>query len=276
MRFKIYREYGALNSVPVFDAVEAGLRRLGHEIVNNDEDIPVIWSVLWSGRMLGNKKIYDSAKASGKSVMIIEVGNFCRGKFWRISLNNINGHGFFGNTQNLDMDRPSKLGIICHPLKNKRNAEILIAAQHDKSLQWEGQPPLNRWVDLTVQKIRQFSDRSIVVRPHPRCKFSVNSPRVRLEIPKKIPNTYDDFDIDYDFHCVVNHNSGPAIQAALQGTPIICHPSSLAYPVSDSIENIEKISLKDRQNWLVELSHTEWSIDEIKTGVPFNRLLNNL
>ena len=29
MRFKLYREYGALNSPPVFDAVEQGLKQLG-------------------------------------------------------------------------------------------------------------------------------------------------------------------------------------------------------------------------------------------------------
>ena len=46
MRFRLYREYGAQNSRPVFDALEEGLKALGHEIVSNSEDIPVIWSVL--------------------------------------------------------------------------------------------------------------------------------------------------------------------------------------------------------------------------------------
>ena len=50
MRFKLYREYGALNSPPVFDAVEQGLKQLGHAIVHDDEDVSVIWSVLWSIR----------------------------------------------------------------------------------------------------------------------------------------------------------------------------------------------------------------------------------
>lgn len=274
MRFKLYREYGALNSVPVFDAVEQGLRSLGHEIVSDHEDMPVIWSVLWSGRMAANKKIYDSARSMGKSVMIIEVGNFQRGKFWRISLNNINGNGIFGNFRDLDPHRPEKLAISCKATQQKRNSEILIAAQHDKSLQWQSQPALNQWAFSIVSKIRQYTDRNIVIRPHPRCKFSINAPKVRIEIPKKVPNTYDDFDIDYDYHCVVNHNSGPAIQAAINGTPIICDSSSLAYPVSDFIENIENIRLKDRQQWIVSISHTEWSLDEIKKGIPFSRILD--
>jgi hypothetical protein len=73
MRFKLYREYGALNSPPVFDALEQGLKQLGHTIVHDNEDVSVIWSVLWAGRMRSNKTIYEQCRQSGKSVMIIEV-----------------------------------------------------------------------------------------------------------------------------------------------------------------------------------------------------------
>ena len=85
MRFRLYREYGALNSPPVFDAFEKGLRSLGHEIVTRNEDVAVIWSVLWQGRMARNQQVYQS----GKPIVIIEVGNLHRGKTWRISLNHI-------------------------------------------------------------------------------------------------------------------------------------------------------------------------------------------
>lgn len=272
MRFKLYREYGALNSKPVFDAVEQGLKRLGHEIVESGEEIPVIWSVLWSGRMSMNKKIYDHYRKNGQNVLIIEVGNFFRGKTWRISLNHVNRLGFFANDKNLDEYRPQKLGINLENLKTSRNSSILIAAQHDKSLQWEGNPSLTEWVQQTVKDLRQYTDRRVIVRPHPRCRFSINLPNVSVEMPKKVMNTYDDFDIDYNFHCVLNFNSGPAIQAAIKGVPIICDSSSLAFPISDSIKNIENLNLPDREKWLVELSHTEWTVDEISLGIPFSRI----
>jgi hypothetical protein len=35
MRFRLYREHGALNSVPIFNAFEQGVKSLGHEIVND-------------------------------------------------------------------------------------------------------------------------------------------------------------------------------------------------------------------------------------------------
>jgi hypothetical protein len=101
-------------------------------------------------------------------------------------------------------------------------------------------------------------------------------PGSQIELPKKVPNTYDDFDIDYNFHCVINHNSGPAVQAAIFGTPVICDSTSLAYPVGDSLKNIEKISLPDREEWFLKLCHTEWTRDEIAAGIPLRRILEKL
>lgn len=272
MRFKLYREFGALNSKPVFDALEKGILSLGHEIVDTNEDVSVIWSVLWNGRMANNRKIYHDCRKVGRNVLIIEVGNLLRNKTWRISLNHINSHGNFANQKNLDFDRPKKLGIFLRPYNQDRKKEILIATQHQKSLQWEGMPPMHTWAESVIQQIRQYSDRKIVLRAHPRSPLMSEIKGASIETPKKIPNTYDDFDIDYAYHCVINFNSGPAVQAAIAGTPVICDTSSLAGSLSDKIENIENITLPDRDEWFLKLCHTEWTVDEIGQGTPLARL----
>ncbi len=273
MKFKLWREHGALNSPPIFAAVEQGLKKIGMEIVDRDQDIDVIWSVLWYGRMSPNKTIYERAISQGRQVLIIEVGNLFRGSTWRICLDHIHGLGKFGNDIDLDNDRPKKLGVsLKNPSKNRKDS-ILIACQHSHSLQWQGQPAMGHWVFQTVEKIKQHTDRPILVRPHPRSPFSIKLPNVEVITPTKIPNTYDDFNITYDHHCVVNHNSGPAVRAAIEGTPIICDSSSLAWPISDSFENLEKISLPAREDWFLRLCHTEWTVPELQNGIPFKRLL---
>lgn len=272
MRFKLYREHGALNSVPIFNAFEQGLKSLGHESVQTDEDVAVIWSVLWQGRMLGNQQVYKKCVEAGKPIVIIEVGNLLRGSTWRVSLNHINSLGVFGNTTNLDESRPGKLGISLKPAKTNRRQEILIAAQHQASLQWQGMVPMAKWVQDTVYKIRQYSQRKIIVRPHPRSIFHLDMPGIVVDRPLRVNGTYDDFNIDYNYHCVINYNSGPAVQAAIQGTPVICDSSSLAYPVSEKLENIENIVLPNRDEWFLKLCHTEWTADEIASGIPISRL----
>jgi hypothetical protein len=272
MRFRLYREYGALNSAPIFNAFEQGLKSLGHESVTDKEDVAVIWSVLWSGRMAKNQQIYQKCRAANRPIIIIEVGNLFRGKTWRISLENINGNGIFANDKDLDQTRPNKLGIILEPYKEIRKAEILIATQHRASLQWEGQPNMQTWIEQTITNLRKYTTRKIVVRPHPRSPVQVSLPNVLVELPKPIPGSYDDFDINYHYHCVINHNSGPAVQAAIKGIPVICDVSSLAAPLSNSIENIENLQLPNREEWFLKLCHTEWTVDEISQGIPLARL----
>jgi hypothetical protein len=276
MKFKLYRTYGALNSPPIFNAFETGVNALGYNIVENDEDVAVIWSVLWNGRMMPNKTVYDRCIKQGKPVIIIEVGNFKRGTTWRICCQHINGLGIFGNTENLDVMRPQKLGIRLDPIKTKRKEAILIASQHSKSLQWDGQPSMEQWIRNTIASVRQFSSRPIVIRPHPRSPIRENIPDVTIEVPRKLENSYDDFDIDYNYHCVINHNSGPAVQAAIYGVPVICDSSSLAFPVGEKWQNLENPQLPNRDDWFLQLCHTEWTVEEISQGIPLARLQNIL
>ena len=273
MRFRLYREHGALNSVPVFDAFERGLKALGHEIVNVDEDVAVIWSVLWSGRMKPNRQVYHQCLNLNIPVIIIEVGNLKRGETWRICLNHINGLGIFGHNENLDPTRPKILGVNLRPVQTKRRGEILIACQHQDSLQWEGKPLLKTWCDEIITKIKNHTHRRIIVRPHPRSPFPFQIPNILFERPRRIPNTYDDFDIFYNYHCVINHNSGPAVQAAIQGVPVLCDSSSLAASISSTWETLDNPQLPDREDWFLKLCHTEWTVDEISQGVPLQRLM---
>jgi hypothetical protein len=276
MRFKIHKDNGALNSVPIFAALEQGIKNTGFSVVDSGQDVDVIWSVLWHGRMQRNQLIYNQCRAKGKPVMIIEVGNLVRGSTWRISLDHIHGLGIFGNHENLDKSRPTVLGLNLKPLNQKRNNKILIACQHERSLQWEGQPSMAEWAKRKVAEIRKFTEKDIIIRPHPRSPFTLTIPGVQVEQPKKILNSYDSFDIDYNYHCVVNHNSGPAVQAAINGVPVICDRSSLAFPVSDRIENINNPTLPDREEWFLKLCHTEWTVDEISKGLPIQRLVSAL
>jgi hypothetical protein len=273
MRFRLYKEHGAMNSKLVFDAFEMGLLRCGHTVVETDSDIDVIWSVLWKGRMKANEVIYQKAILENKPIIILEIGSLIRGVTWKVALNHINRLGVYGNTTALDLDRPAKLGIR---LNNNppNNAKILLATQQPFSLQWQSQLPTNQWIVNQLTLIRQYTDRLVVVRPHPRSPVIITKQNgVCLEVPNRVLNTYDDYDINYNYHCVVNHNSGPAVQAAINGSPVVCDFTSLAYPVSDTIENIDNPVLLDRDAWFLQLSHTEWTLDEIASGTPLIRIL---
>ena len=273
IKYKIYSQYGALNSPSVFQALAEGIRASGGELVESGEDIPIIWSVLWHGRMAGNRSVYELAKNQNKKVLIVEVGTLIRGKTWRLSFDHINSLGYFGNHQNLDQTRPKKLGVFLEEPMRLRRPEILIACQHEKSLQWESMPTTDQWVEQLISKIRKFSDRKIIVRAHPRCPLKRIPPGCNYEQPQMIPNTYDDFDFKLNYHCIVNHNSGVGVHAGISSVPIIVDRSSLAYDVSNDYQDLENFQEKDRKDWFLKICHTEWLIEEIREGIPLKRLM---
>jgi hypothetical protein len=266
----------ALNSRPVITSVLEVFQRLGICVQENsmDSDMAIIWSVLWDGRMRANKQIYEHYRKQGRPVIIVEVGSLYRNTTWKIAVNNITADGYYGHTENLDWDRPKKLGIsLAVPAFNR--PEILIAAQHQNSLQVADQPSIEAWIYKQIIRLRQFTDRPIIVRPHPRSQLNTAllPSDIVFEEPHPLSNTYDSFDMHFDCHAVINYNSGPGIQSAISGTRPIVDRTSLAYPVSASMAELEQPYLIDRARWLVEICHTEYTLQEIKQGLWYQRIL---
>jgi hypothetical protein len=282
MRIAYFPNYVAQNGSAVLSAFLDGCNRWGISTIEEslDADAAVIWSVLWHGRMSKNQTVWSHYRAAGKPVIVIDVGALYRGETWKIAVNSITATGYYGHTENLDWDRPRKLGISI-ALNFSTNPRIVIAAQHARSQQTVGLASMESWVVEQVEKLRTVTDRPIVVRPHPRSALNwaglVHLPKdVVIEQPQRVVNTYDSYNLAFDCHAMVNYNSGPGIQAALAGTRPIVDQSSLAWPVSIKIQDIDRPYDLDRDQWLVEICHTEYTVEEISQGHWYKRLESEL
>ena len=268
----------AQNSGPVMQVMLDSLHTAGIVTQANtwDADAVIIWSVLWAGRMAANQAVWSHYRSLGRPVIIIDVGALYRGETWKIALNSITADGYYGHEENLDWDRPRKLGISL-AINVSRNPRIVIAAQHARSQQVVGLASMEGWVVDQVQRLRSVTDRPIVVRPHPRSPLDpaglVHLPAdVIIEQPQKIANSYDSYNLAFDCHAIVNHNSGPGTQAALAGTRPMVDSTSLAHAVSIDLHDIERPYTADRDRWLVEICHTEYTVKEIQQGSWLRRL----
>jgi hypothetical protein len=278
MKIAYFPDQMALQSEPVWQAVLTGLQLLGHEPVKNalTADAVVIWSVLWHGRLRTNLATYNHYRQQNKPVFVIEVGSLIRGKTWKISLNNITNEGIYPSGI-IEPKRDIKLGLKLHPIKENRSNRILIAAQHQSSLQWKGLPTMIDWVNKKIAEVRKVTDMPIVVRPHPRFRIGeFTGKRITTDVPNKIPNTYDSYNLNYNFQFIINHNSGVGIQSVIHGTPVIVDSSSLAYPMTMTLSDIDTPKIPDRQEWFQKILHTEWLVDELAAGIPQERLLKEL
>jgi hypothetical protein len=263
----------ALNGGPPMNAMLSALRDAGIETqeCSRDSDAVLIWSALWSGRMAANQAVYRHYRAQGKPVIIIDIGALHRGTTWKVAVNNINATGYYGHLDNLDWDRPRKMNLKLGTPANPK-LHIVIAAQHTQSEQLAG-VDLDQWIRLQIQLLRNNTDRPIHVRPHPRCSIStVGLTGVKIESPSRVSNTYDTFDLGLDCHAIVNYNSGPGIQAAIAGVRPIVEMSSLAYPVGVGLADIEQPYTTNRDLWLTQISHTEYTVPELEQGLWLKRI----
>ena len=278
MQFNLHTRFGALNSGPVFDAFRAGAHALGHTTVDNgNSGIDVIWSVLWNGRMASNKAIWERNVAQSKPTIVLEVGGISRGSTWKVGLNGINRDAFFGDAGN-DSRRSDLLNLRLKPWRTD-GEHILICGQHDKSLQWQGMPRMSQWVMDTIDEIKKHTDRTIIFRPHPRCKLphiEHEYTNVRRQDPRYINGTYDDFDMGFDnIWATVSYSSNPGIHSILEGVPAFVSTHSLAYDAANDIDflhDIENPVRPDRTQWLNDYAWTEFTIEEIASGLPLKHL----
>jgi hypothetical protein len=285
MKFGLWTQYGALNSKPVFDALRHSLIQAGHSVVDNhpNNDVDVIWSVLWHGRMAQNKLIWNRARAANKPIIVLEVGHIQRGITWKVGLNGINRDAFFGPRGN-NNHRASVLALELKEWQNNTNGPIIICTQHSKSQQWANMPTVRDWAIQTVDEIRRHTDRHIVIRSHPRCPLPMielefkHVKNISRDLPIKINGTYDDYNFKYDHAwAVVNWSSNPAVEAVRNGIPVFVGPSSLAWDVGNrSLDTINSPSKPDRQQWLNDLAWTEFTVQEIAQGLPLKQLTSIL
>jgi len=290
MIFCLYTDYGALNSKPVFEAFAKSLKDAGHTVIYNEPyrvgahysnyDVAVIWSVLWHGRMAKNQTVWEQNRLNNRPIIVLEVGGIKRGLTWKVGLNGINRDAYF-STGNHNNDRAKLLGLKLEPWKHNETGNILICTQHDKSEQWRDMPSMSNWVIDTVSQIRKKTKRHIIIRAHPRCPLphiEYEFRNVSRQVPKKLTGTYDDFDYEFEnAWAVVNWSSNPAVQAVIKGIPVFVGPSSLAYDVGNKdLTTINNPIKPERQQWLNNYAHTEYTIDEIAQGIPLKQLTNQL
>lgn len=277
MRLAYFTKQVAQNGHTVLEAFLSGCRTLGIETVENslDCDAAVIWSMVWSGRMAANRSVYEHYKKLNRPVFVLEVGMLHRDRTWKLGINGTTAQAQWVSAY--DHRRHLKLGLVAKHWQ-KPGKEILLAGQRTDSGQW-GSVDAMAWYLNVVDTVAQHSDRPLILRPHPRFPLNFLND-LKIQRPKKLINTYDGFDFDNGIRnawAVINFNSGPGSQAVMSGVPAFVDRSSLAAPVANlDLADIESPAKPDREQWLLDLAHTEWTVSELAAGVPQKRLFDRV
>jgi len=152
---------------------------------------------------------------------------------------------------------------------------ILICLQRNGG--WSmGKTDLQDWLLQTINKIRKYSSRPIVIRPHPGDKASKElirpgNPKCKIKFSKAVRLSGNETLVDDLQNCwaAVNYNSSPVIGAAIEGIPIfVCNPEkSQSQEIANTdLSQIENPLMPNRQKWVERLAMFHWNFDELKSG----------
>jgi hypothetical protein len=162
-------------------------------------------------------------------------------------------------------------------LKDWRSSgdHILICLQRNGG--WSmGSTDIQDWAINTIKMIRKYSNRPIIIRPHPGDKSSKaviqpGNPKCKIPFSPSVKLSTNANLVDDLKNCwaAVNYNSSPVVGAAIEGIPIFVS-DPLKSQSSDianiDLSKIENPLMPNRQQWVERLSMFHWNFDELRSG----------
>jgi len=151
---------------------------------------------------------------------------------------------------------------------------ILICTQRQGGWSMKGLNVM-QWLNQTVEEIRKYSNRPILVRAHPGDKQAKNylSQDPRWTISTN-PGLKDDL---HNAWAVITYNSSPGVAGAIEGIPVfVTDPvpeNSQAYAVANTdLSQLETPKTFERQAWVERLAMSHWNFAELSNGTAWRHI----
>lgn len=202
---------------------------------------------------------------AGEDVYIADNGYLRRDQYYRVTKNGWQvtepGKGDFTRLKNLNISisdwEPGGVHVLlCPPGEKYANIMGFSAVT---------------WYRDTVRRIREYTDRQIVLRVKPDHKAIEHN---YGPLPRLPHNRHLHTDL-INCKAVVVYNSNVAVDALLEGVPVVTLAECAASPLSTPIEQINTpVYSPEREAFAAHLAANQWNIEEIVNGTCWNALSN--
>ena len=233
-------------------------------------DIAVVFGVLkkavpfsrYRGAVIANQK------ANHKHTIVLETGYIKRGdaedSYYAAGFDGLNGRANFRNAD-MPYDRWIKLNVGLQEWRTEGD-HIVVCGQ----VPWDAsvdQSNHYEWIEDTVSRIKNMSERKIVFRPHPKAPdYYIHG----VEYSRK--PILEDFKNAW---AVVTFNSNAAVEAAIEGIPVFVEDQgSMAFPIANrNLIYLDDPEIPDRTQWAHNIAYAQWTLDEMRAGETWRHLL---
>ena len=246
----------------------------------------------WKPREKNHHNVRNDVIENAPNVVVIETPLLGRmvhqqNTQHRIGINGFLNHsGVFNHSRHRN-SRIKKLEIEWNGWKHDSNGHILLMLQlpGDASLRGIN---LYEWVDYAIKKIRSVTERAIVIRTHPahgiknsdefhNLVSSVALSNLKSNVSFSIGRQKSFEDDVSGAYCSVAYSSGSSIDSVLHGIPTVtADPGNFAWDIStnylEEIENIKLATDQEVNQWLNNLSYSQWSPEEMHNGTAWRHL----
>ena len=226
------------------------------------------------------QSVLDYFKEQNKPGIVIDLGYMDRAfspqginYYWQAGLFNLGWVPNFYCNPNRLYERIDTLGYYKPRKVSKYKLPVLLATQ--KPNDWShrmNEQQIKGWVQLQVDKIRQVTDRRIILKKHPKHKGEIKA--LGTESHEMSTNYWI-----HHSHCTVTYNSTVGAEALLCGRQVYCDKSAYYHEISggddySELEDIKMSPLEDRRKFFERLAYAQWTGREIATGTPLLDLID--
>lgn len=267
-------------------AGDNGISHLGNNLISCDVGVIQGWVHADSPNtphLLLRKNVADNKKNRHTVIVDSNLFNYEVGKLYHHLYARFSLDGVFPTTGNyfsdiVDPNRWKKISKDLNlSLKDWRTNgnHILLACQRNGGWSMGGYDVVD-WITSTVNEIRKYSDRPIVIRAHPGDK---NAKRYLTKLKSNcIISTNEKIKQDFkNAWATITYNSSPGVASAIEGIPVfVTDPnpkvSQAAEVANIDISQIENPKYFERQNWIEKLSMCHWKYEEVGSGVAWDHM----
>jgi hypothetical protein len=127
---------------------------------------------------------------------------------------------------------------------------------------------VQEWLDNTVNEIRKYSSRPIIVRKHPGDRRQDHLQFSNQYTISATPKLADDLQ---NCWATVTYNSSPGIASLIYGVPVFVTDTepkqSQTWPACNTdLKLLDNPIMHDRTDWINKISQSHWNDDEVASG----------
>lgn len=272
--------FGAAGN-PAYKAAAAGLEALGFEVVGQ---VPSCWlrsqaernlaAVVVCGMRDRCADVVDHYGSAGVPVALVELphlrGDGGAGQLRVTPPSHTWLPSFSGDAPT---DRLDRLGIEIKKRQRVKGQAVLLCGQRsgDSAHGMDG-ATARRWAQETLATIRSLSDSKVIWRPHPRDPWRLEGVDGYSDPAEPLASALD------RAWLVVTYNSTAGIEALIAGLPVVAQGPAVYSHLAGRLNQWSKIAppdLAELRRLLAALAYTQWTPEEIETGLPLSLALSN-